>query len=47
MKQLPGTVMFIFQPAEEGQHCAPVGQELGRQLMMRARSSSACARLRW
>ncbi|MDX1654571.1 MAG: amidohydrolase [Candidatus Competibacteraceae bacterium] len=29
--QLPGTVMFIFQPAEEG---APVGEEGGAKLML-------------
>ena len=63
--KLPGTVKFIFQPAEEGPSLYPVaaaasGNSWGAKLMvqqgvitaptfssMRARSSSACARLRW
>ncbi|HEX2825792.1 MAG TPA: amidohydrolase [Burkholderiales bacterium] len=33
-KTLPGTVMFIFQPAEEGSSVVPPGQSWGAKLML-------------
>ena len=37
--QVPGTVKFIFQPAEEG---APQGEEGGAELMIKDRCHRLC-----
>ena len=40
-EQLPGTVVFVFQPAEEG---APDGQEGGAKLMLKEERARSAAR---